>query len=442
MFTCPICYIDIVVPKTITCTNCNFQTCKTCAKTYILSTVQMAHCMSCRVMWSYKFLYDNFDKSWINNTAPGHYRHHRKNISLEREKSKIPETLQKEHARKKAIEKQEEDIKNLKDKELNIDKEIAKLQSEINRLQAEKNTIHDQLKDIRRQNYKAKILNILFVQPCYRCRGLIDKETYKCVLCEASVCRSCLLPKNEDHKCTPEDIASAKLLKHDTRPCPQCATPIYKISGCDQMFCTHCHVTFSWDTGKLETGLIHNPYAIQWMREHHKNEDIANCANHIQIWKFDNFFDHADFDKLAKVHRLVGEIIGQIELTDHLENKFDELRLTYISNKIDEEAWKQSIFITERHLERQKIKNEIFTTMRTLMITRFHQLYQTLNDSYKNNEFTTFIIERNLSMTNFYTEVNEIRDFINQALTNELSVFGAKKCQSISTEWEWTQTCF
>ena len=55
--------------------------------------------------------------------------------------------------------------------------------------------------------------------------------------------------------------------KKETRSCPSCGTNIFKIEGCDQMWCTQCHTGFSWRTGLKVTGVIHNPHFYQWQNE-------------------------------------------------------------------------------------------------------------------------------------------------------------------------------
>lgn len=49
--------------------------------------------MQCKVQWRNKFIADQFTKKWLNSNADDGYRTHTKKIALEREKSKIPETL-------------------------------------------------------------------------------------------------------------------------------------------------------------------------------------------------------------------------------------------------------------------------------------------------------------------------------------------------------------
>jgi hypothetical protein len=58
-----------------------------------------------------------------------------------------------------------------------------------------------------------------------------------------------------------------ELLNKDSRPCPNCGTMIFKISGCDQMFCTDCHVPFSWSKGVIVHGVVHNPHYFEFLRK-------------------------------------------------------------------------------------------------------------------------------------------------------------------------------
>ena len=57
------------------------------------------------------------------------------------------------------------------------------------------------------------------------------------------------------------------MIKAETRGCPSCGVPIFKISGCDQMWCTQCKVAFSWRTGKRVHGVIHNPHFYEFQRQ-------------------------------------------------------------------------------------------------------------------------------------------------------------------------------
>jgi hypothetical protein len=121
--------------------------------------------------------------------------------------------------------------------------------------------------------------------PIESCRGFLSQQ-WKCGLCNISTCSKCNIPKiksrqtdtndtndandtndtKDEHVCNPDDVATAELLAKDTRPCPQCGTGIFKIDGCDQMWCTECHTAFNWRTGRLETGHFHNPHYFEYQR--------------------------------------------------------------------------------------------------------------------------------------------------------------------------------
>jgi hypothetical protein len=68
--------------------------------------------------------------------------------------------------------------------------------------------------------------------PSEECRGFLDQE-WKCGICQKKTCRRCyVLLNGEEHTCREEDIATTKLLKKETKPCPKCGMGITKIDGC------------------------------------------------------------------------------------------------------------------------------------------------------------------------------------------------------------------
>lgn len=124
-----------------------------------------------------------------------------------------------------------------------------------------------------------------FVRKCAdpECNGFVSSR-WKCGLCDKWTCSDCHeIKSDDDHKCDPDTLATAKLLSKDTKGCPKCQIMISKIDGCDQMWCTQCHTAFSWKTGQIETK-IHNPHYYEWRR---KNGGLARepgdivCGNEL-----------------------------------------------------------------------------------------------------------------------------------------------------------------
>ena len=102
--------------------------------------------------------------------------------------------------------------------------------------------------------------------PAEGCEGFLSTQ-WKCGICDGKFCKDCHETKADDHECNPDLVASVKAIKKEAKPCPKCASQISKIDGCDQMWCTQCHTAFSWNTGHIETHVVHNPHYFQWMRE-------------------------------------------------------------------------------------------------------------------------------------------------------------------------------
>lgn len=97
------------------------------------------------------------------------------------------------------------------------------------------------------------------------CRGLINSTTLRCTLCNSSVCGECLESADENHVCVQVHTENVKLIKLDCKPCPKCATTIYKDGGCDHMNCKQCMTHFSWRTGLIyytEGGITYEEYRL------------------------------------------------------------------------------------------------------------------------------------------------------------------------------------
>lgn len=237
----------------ITCEfgDCGYVACKNCVRTYLTTTNADPCCMKCNKTFSMAFMYENLNRSFVSKD----YRGHRSRLLLERAISQLPDAMG-EVERRVQVEEKKQDI--------------ADITGEIRKLQARLRTHQNELWTL--ENKKAEeTAKRKFVMGCPRedCRGFLSSQ-YKCGLCNYYTCSQCLCVKGpvagEEHTCNPDDVASAELIKSQTKPCPGCGERISKIEGCDQMWCTSCHTAFSWRTGAIDTGVVHNPHFFQYQR--------------------------------------------------------------------------------------------------------------------------------------------------------------------------------
>lgn len=268
--------------KPITCPKCNIIVCKKCVQTFLKSISDAPYCMNCKFGWDNAFLFKNINKTFINSDL----KKAKTQRTFETEKARFPETMAEleqfnEHKKKiihygelrkrrndiySDIRELEDKLRVLRSKGLDLNKQIYDIQYIIDNK-------HDPLKvnQYFRTNSKAKeTIKREFKHPCpaEECNGIMGKN-WTCPVCETHACSKCFenLGKNHKeivHECKKENLESAEEIRKNTRNCPTCAVPIFKISGCDQMWCTQCQVAFSWTSGKIIRGnQIHNPHYYQ-----------------------------------------------------------------------------------------------------------------------------------------------------------------------------------
>ena len=271
---CPVCVgkFTSVRKAKITCAKCNYECCKQCVQTYLLSNANEPSCMNCSTGWSQEFLFDNLSRSFMNGT----YKKHKANLLFEIQKSRIPETMPRVEMRVEA------------DK---LHKELAELKRnymiERNRLQGRIAALERGTPEAADAEAKTATKNqFLHKCPQENCNGFLSSK-WKCAACNKYSCHRCFeklgesKEENEAHVCNEDNVKSAEFIKKDSRPCPKCATRIHKISGCDQMWCTQCHVAFSWTSGKqVIGGVIHNPHYFNYMfTERARNGNVNPIRN-------------------------------------------------------------------------------------------------------------------------------------------------------------------
>jgi hypothetical protein len=219
--------------------------------------------MACKSRWER----DTFIAATLKSFVDNQWKSHHGDGLIEQEMSRLPSTMPAVENYKICAE--------LEKMEHTLVEEHAKLRRQMEELGTKRWKITEEINARRNGNY-GKTTKKAFIKKCpgEGCNGFLSTQ-YKCELCGIKVCSKCFAIKSgggEDgeetkhggHICNEDDLKSAELIKKETRNCPSCGTGIYKLEGCDQMWCTQCHTPFSWKTGQKVHGVVHNPHFYAW----------------------------------------------------------------------------------------------------------------------------------------------------------------------------------
>ena len=406
----------------IECKSCDDESiisCRKCCKKYLTDNSINPKCMICKVEWDYEFLNESFTKIFINKEL----KEIKENVLLEKEIAKLPETQEYAQTLKlrMGLEKQLSVIAD----------EKVKLNVQIEILNKQQKDICNSIGTINASLYNGTIGTETTTHSCKcpvdSCKGFLDSK-YNCGICENQICKKCMEIKEEDHECDEDKVETIKLLKKDTKPCPKCGQLIFKINGCDQMWCPPCHTPFSWRTGQIESGNVHNPEYYRWMRENNKtigrdpqDQPYDPCGNvipggyqlftlirvHFPIKHPNNRGGGIDCDETVTVinmHRLVRHI--EMLNTDYTnsvaqgERERRNLRAKYLLNEITQDHWKKQLQIMDKKHEKNSRFNNSWNLLNMVLI-----------------EYIGKIMEDNskISIEKIVRESIEIRQFCNES---------------------------
>jgi len=368
---CPICAspFNKGTRTKITCFACEHSACKECTRTFLKMATCLPKCMNCNVRFPTHFLIRNLNRSWVLTA----YKETLSKILTSIELGKLPET-------QPYVEFEIEKTR-LKLQNIQYADEVKKMKLKCLKLN---NAIHANQYLIRGETMPVYLMNEFvdgrpvvadtrkkFIMACpLDCRGFLSTQ-YKCGTCQKTICSDCLCLKEEDHVCIESNKLSAEMIKRESKPCPKCGARICKIDGCDQMYCvskdngTHCHTAFSWKTGMIETGVIHNPEYYELMRREGiqlRNAGDVQCGGMPEIRRILRTFDFLKIDVdfkslLIRTHRHVAEIVQYVtnqfraRINAH-DNAKRDLRVQYMLNKLSKPVFSEKIYAMEK--EQQK----------------------------------------------------------------------------------------
>jgi len=312
--------------------------------------------MNCHHAWNREFLDAHLSRSW----REGELKEHRAKLLFDRERSMLPATqIDVETELQKRTYATE--LTALNEKFTILKARLAKVQKDMaNRQYFIRNGVHLQV-DVGDGEMQEKKEKRQFIAACpiEACRGFMS-TAYKCGTCQTQFCPSCreVRPDKEGHTCDPALVATIAAIVKDSRPCPSCGMAISKVSGCDQMYCTACDTAYSYETGKVVTGVIHNPHYFERMKALHgavprQPGDAGHCGMQ-PFYTLPSAIRNNDLlRKLYQTARHTEQVSLPEFPTVAVPTNNTDLRVRYLLKELDEKRFKQLIQQRDRKRQRE-----------------------------------------------------------------------------------------
>lgn len=409
----------VICPYYVNKKKCNFHACKKCVKKYILESNCVAQCMSCKHKFSRDFLINNLSRTWVDNE----YKVYLTEILFNTEKVKSKDNIKEAIYYRKISHLMHKNIEyytlktQLLEEVYQINEKIYKNKGLIKELEA---------------CFKSK-QSIQLLKKCINsnCNGFFNAN-YICELCETKICPKCYVEIKEQktHICSKNDIKTIQLLQTDSKNCPNCGECIFKVDGCDQMWCTQCKIAWDWKTQKIIYGKIHNPHFMEYQKKINNGiitRDISDFECNLPVPLSDlwdqvvcntaNYgTDIKQCDK--KLFENILPVIHQnyVKLTSIVENRqlyLQELhddkysRIKYIVGETDENEFKKKIFTRNIEIEKWTDIVQLYELFEMICKESLNRIYYyKLNNNIFINDYVNMIRKELLRIRNSQLYIN------------------------------------
>jgi len=144
--------------------------------------------------------------------------------------------------------------------------------------------------------------------------------------------------------------------------------------NCLQMFCVDCHTAWSWNTGRIETGVIHNPHYYDFLRKQNngiipRNPGDVPCGRLPDYYYLQQSFRTKKFIlkseitvQISNVHQLISHIqrveLRRYQLRDN--NTFKKERVLYLLNELSENDFKKTLQQREKRNDKNREFSQVY----------------------------------------------------------------------------------
>lgn len=368
--------------KPIQCPKCEQKSCGKCIQTFMLNEINEPHCPNCRYGWTRRFLHENLPRSFL----VGPWADHRRSILWTRDQAYLPDAqVRVERIKQSRQLEKDRDPLMVRRRELaaelaTVDEMLGQLNHNIYLLSEGQAIEADAPEEARK-----------FVRKCMHtgCNGFLS-TAWKCGLCDNYTCKECLVVKgperDAEHTCAETDLATARLIAKDTKPCPKCGEGIYRSEGCSHMFCTSCKTAFNWNTMKIqEGGYIDNPHYFAYAQANgigQRNPGELPCGGLPSYRTVDALLNWSgatdrlhgrneppEYKEAYHIRNTLGHMAGYIAQRYNSHNVEDDnsrLRVQFLMNELTKDQVKRQLLNMERRKERHRVIREVIDTFTTV----------------------------------------------------------------------------
>jgi hypothetical protein len=207
-----------------------------------------------------------------------------------------------------------------------------------------------------------------------------------------------------------------------------------------------CNTAFSWETGQIATGRVHNPHYYEWMRRTGGGA-APREAGDIPCGGLPNIFirygesrlneylislSNAQISSVLEIHRNLSELIyarlpGFPTTQTATANK--DIDVKYLMQRLTEEEWERELEITETKFKRKRDIGQILQMAATGASDIFRDIVGYVNE----HDIRSFIIwmgDTTMPM------LESLRNFVNTSLV-ELAKRERMAVPQFGPNWIW-----